>query len=274
VELKELLAIIRRQKDPAPGRLIAVELAKNPALLSQQESTFRTVFSHLPPEVFKETVLPARQRLEKLMDAKKRQLGMLADQAAAQGNAEAGKAHFAQGKGTCIACHKIGDAGRAIGPDLSRIGGIRTERDLLESILFPSNTLARDYEAHVFELKGGETAMGVGRSHAAEGLLGLLTAPLLHGSVEHIAANSIALLLLGTLAGTVYPKATVRALPLLWLGSGLGAWLLGQPGPHHLGASGSTHSSGVSGGESTSCRWPFTKSVIISVPPRKKRGEG
>ena len=76
---------------------------------------------------------------------------------------------------------------------------------------------------------------------SAEGLLGLLTAPLLHGSVEHIAANSIALLLLGTLAGTVYPKATVRALPLLWLGSGLGAWLLGQPGSHHLGASGITH---------------------------------
>ena len=73
------------------------------------------------------------------------------------------------------------------------------------------------------------------------GLLGLLTAPLLHGSVEHIVANGTALLLLGTLAGTVYPKATLRALPLLWLGSGLGAWLLGQPGSHHLGASGVTH---------------------------------
>ncbi|MFT4179848.1 MAG: rhomboid family intramembrane serine protease [Thermomonas sp.] len=74
-----------------------------------------------------------------------------------------------------------------------------------------------------------------------QGLTGLLTAPLLHGSVEHILANSIALLMLGTLAGTTYPKATLRALPLLWLGSGLGAWLLGQPNSHHLGASGVTH---------------------------------
>ena len=80
--------------------------------------------------------------------------------------------------------------------------------------------------------------------HAAAGLPGLLTAPLLHGSVEHILANGIALLILGTLAGTVYPKATLRALPLLWLGSGLGAWLLGQPGSHHLGASGVTHGLG------------------------------
>jgi membrane associated rhomboid family serine protease len=73
------------------------------------------------------------------------------------------------------------------------------------------------------------------------GLLGLLTAPLLHGSPEHIGANAVSLLLLGTLAGTVYPRATLRALPLLWLGSGLGAWLLGDAGSYHLGASGLSH---------------------------------
>jgi len=76
---------------------------------------------------------------------------------------------------------------------------------------------------------------------ALAGLLGLLTAPLLHGSLEHLGANAVSLLLLGTLAGSVYPRATLRALPLLWLGSGLGAWLLGDPGTHHLGASGLTH---------------------------------
>ena len=73
------------------------------------------------------------------------------------------------------------------------------------------------------------------------GLLGLLGAPLLHGSIEHLAANSISLLILGTLAGGMYPRATPRALPLIWLGSGLVAWLLGDPGSRHLGASGLTH---------------------------------
>lgn len=73
------------------------------------------------------------------------------------------------------------------------------------------------------------------------GVVGILTAPLLHGSLEHIGANAVSLLLLGTLAGTVYPKATLRALPLLWVGSGLGAWWLGDPGSHHLGASGIGH---------------------------------
>jgi membrane associated rhomboid family serine protease len=83
-------------------------------------------------------------------------------------------------------------------------------------------------------------AMAVSPRDAAS-LLGLLTAPLVHGSAAHLAANATALLILGTLAGSVYPRATVRALPLLWLGSGLGAWLLGEEGSRHLGASGVTH---------------------------------
>ena len=77
--------------------------------------------------------------------------------------------------------------------------------------------------------------------HDTGNWLGLLTAPLLHGSFEHLAANAGALLILGTLAGSVYPRATLWSLPLMWLGSGIGAWLLGEPGSHHLGASGVTH---------------------------------
>ncbi len=73
------------------------------------------------------------------------------------------------------------------------------------------------------------------------GLIGILTAPLLHGSPEHLGGNAVSLLLLGTLAGTVYPRAALRSLPLLWLGSGLAAWSLGEPSTHHLGASGVAH---------------------------------
>lgn len=76
---------------------------------------------------------------------------------------------------------------------------------------------------------------------SAAGLWGVPGAPLLHASFEHLAANAISLLLLGTLAGGMYPRATLRALPLMWVGSGLGAWFLGEPGSHHLGASGITH---------------------------------
>ena len=79
--------------------------------------------------------------------------------------------------------------------------------------------------------------------HDPAGLVGVLMGPLLHGSIDHLINNSISILVLGTLAGTVFPRATVRALPLLWLGSGLGTWILATDG-WHLGASGVTHGLG------------------------------
>jgi len=94
----------------------------------------------------------------------------------------------------------------------------------------------------VFGLQGlGDHRAFAVAAGTAQGLLGILTAPLLHGSPEHLIANASALLILGTLALAVYPRATVRGLPLMWLGSGLGAWALGDPGSFHLGASGVTH---------------------------------
>jgi len=171
IELKELLALIKPCKDEDIQRAMATELAKNPALISQQESIYRTALADKPTDIFEKIIHPAYAKAYDAIDAKKRTLPALADKVAASGDPEAGRAVYESGKGTCIACHKIGDKGRPIGPDLSHIGAIRTERDLVESLLFPSNTLARDYEAHIIETSSGEAITAVIRSHTAEGLL-------------------------------------------------------------------------------------------------------
>ena len=72
------------------------------------------------------------------------------------------------------------------------------------------------------------------------GLVGVFTAPLLHGSAGHWLANAGALLILGPLVGAVYPRAGLRALPLIWILSGLVTWAIGRPSMH-IGASGLTH---------------------------------
>jgi putative membrane-bound dehydrogenase-like protein len=171
IELKALLALVGKCKDADLARAVARSLATNPAIASQQESIYRTTFSSQPPDIFETILLPAIHNANAATDAKRRLLGPLSDKVAAEGSATAGRAIYESGKGTCIACHQIGDKGRAIGPNLSKIGAIRTGRDLLESILFPSNTLARDYEAHIIETSGGQSVMGVIKSHTAEGLL-------------------------------------------------------------------------------------------------------
>ena len=76
------------------------------------------------------------------------------------------------------------------------------------------------------------------RPHLVDGLRGVLTAPLLHGSAAHVGSNALGLLALGTLTIAQYPRALLRTLPLAWIGSGLAAWWLGNAGSFHLGASG------------------------------------
>lgn len=62
------------------------------------------------------------------------------------GDIRRGQIVFNSKKTQCIACHKVGYVGGLAGPDLTRIGGIRTERDLLEAVLFPSASFVRSYE--------------------------------------------------------------------------------------------------------------------------------
>jgi len=72
-----------------------------------------------------------------------------------------------------------------------------------------------------------------------ETLPGIALAPLLHGSLSHLFANTAPILILGTLLLYGYPKAARIVLPAVYLGSGLGVWLFARPA-WHLGASGLT----------------------------------
>lgn len=50
------------------------------------------------------------------------------------------------GKGACSSCHTVGPEGGKFGPDLTNIGEIRSKHDMLEAILYPSASFAREYE--------------------------------------------------------------------------------------------------------------------------------
>ena len=72
------------------------------------------------------------------------------------------------------------------------------------------------------------------------GLIGILTAPLVHGSFAHLVSNTLPLGLLTALALYAYPLATRRALPAIWLLSGLLVWVFARPS-FHVGISGILH---------------------------------
>lgn len=72
------------------------------------------------------------------------------------------------------------------------------------------------------------------------GVIGILTAPLVHASLSHLLSNTLPLFLLGTLLLYTYPLAVRWALPIIWIGSGIGVWLFARPSVH-IGISGFTH---------------------------------
>jgi putative membrane-bound dehydrogenase-like protein len=77
------------------------------------------------------------------------------------GDAERGRTVFTSSKVACATCHAIGNQGGRIGPDLTRVGAIRSGGDILESILFPSSTFAQGYEPFAVETKDGEEYSGI-----------------------------------------------------------------------------------------------------------------
>ena len=76
-----------------------------------------------------------------------------------------GQAVFNSPKVACYSCHAIGYIGGRIGPDLTRIGQVRSERDLLEAIAFPSASFARGYEPVVVRTRSGQVHTGVLRNN-------------------------------------------------------------------------------------------------------------
>jgi membrane associated rhomboid family serine protease len=75
------------------------------------------------------------------------------------------------------------------------------------------------------------------RPGSIPGLVGILSAPLLHANFQHLLSNSFPLLISLTATLYLYPASSVRVIPLIWLGSGGIAWLIGRPSLH-FGASG------------------------------------
>ena len=92
------------------------------------------------------------------------------------GDIRRGQAIFHSAKTACFTCHAIGYVGGRTGPDLTAIGKVRSDRDLLESIVFPSLSLVQTYESVIVITKDGMSRNGLVRSETAHEIV-LATGP-------------------------------------------------------------------------------------------------
>jgi putative heme-binding domain-containing protein len=81
------------------------------------------------------------------------------------GNLEKGSAVFA--KVQCAKCHRLGERGERMGPDLTNLSKRFMRKEILESILFPSHVISDQYASKTVVTTDGKTYTGIVGAGAA-----------------------------------------------------------------------------------------------------------
>jgi putative heme-binding domain-containing protein len=162
LETPRLLTAFGHDADEALGLALVAALESSSGRSNLRADVLRPRLAKYPASV--------QRRVNALLESltadtarQTRQLGELL--AAAQGgDRRRGQAVFNGTKGACAACHAIGYLGGKSGPDLTRIGEIRSERDLLEAVVFPSASFARGFEPVTVTTSAGAVHSGLLRA--------------------------------------------------------------------------------------------------------------
>jgi putative heme-binding domain-containing protein len=122
------------------------------------------------------------------------------------GDAGRGALVFASARFACLSCHKIGEHGGAVGPELTTIGKQRTAEQLAESLLWPKREVKPEYVAWTVITADGRSLRGYKVAESAEKLV--LRDPSL-GTVHELARADIDELVE---AGTLMPEGLTTAM--------------------------------------------------------------
>jgi putative heme-binding domain-containing protein len=144
LELPRLLSAYEKASDETLGLKLIAALSQSKSLRSLRQDALQSSTANFPAST--------QKRVEELLvslDIDPAKQAAHLDQLLATlqgGDVRRGQAVFASTGAACSACHAIGYLGGKLGPDLTKIGEVRTERDLLESIIYPSASFVRSYE--------------------------------------------------------------------------------------------------------------------------------
>lgn len=146
-----LLGVIDRGQASPSVQREAVEAARTSPLVE-----IRDLF---------ERFIPEEERVRRLGDVVNR-----AALLALPGDIARGRLVFAgNAAARCKTCHKAGDVGETVGPDLTKIGAKYNKPALLDQILEPSKSIEPQFTAYLLETKDGRVLSGlaVGRTKDA-----------------------------------------------------------------------------------------------------------
>jgi putative membrane-bound dehydrogenase-like protein len=168
VEWGTFPSLFRKIDTPEQATVVAESLVTNAAIGNLDPETLRNRFASFPNTL---TNLEARlSEIARERESRGDRIGELVGQMEGA-DPEAGAKIFAMGKGACLVCHRVGEIGGEIGPDLSTVGRIRTARDIYESVLYPSESIARDFDTYQITVKSDvQVHLGLIRAQSTRGI--------------------------------------------------------------------------------------------------------
>ena len=159
LELPHLFAAFAHSRNADVGKNLVAALEKAPGLSSLSPDVLRKTLNGYPAAV-QQAAEPLLKRLDVNTEQQKARLKEL-EPVLTGGDVNRGRGVFFGKKATCFACHTVKTDGGKIGPDLTKIGSIRTGRDLLEAVVFPSASIVRGYESYRVNTKDGRSFTGL-----------------------------------------------------------------------------------------------------------------
>ncbi len=174
LEADRVLPAFKECADEMVGLKLIAALKDSPALAGLRIDALKTNLAKFPA--------PVHERADELyqiinVDAAKQKEKLDSLLASLQpGDIRRGQTVFNSSKAACAACHPFGYLGGNVGPDLTKIGQVRAERDLLEAIVFPNASFVRSFEPVLVVTRSGKTVSGLVKNESADEVV-LATGP-------------------------------------------------------------------------------------------------
>jgi len=159
LELPALVGAFDTLHDPAVGRKLLAALEQSPGTGNLSVDRLRKLFADYPAEI-RQATEPLLKRIDVDIDKQRERLAELTPLLTG-GNAATGKQVFFGKTAACAACHRVGNEGALIGPDLTKVGKMRAPRDLLEAVIYPSASFVRSYESYTIATSSGQVYAGI-----------------------------------------------------------------------------------------------------------------
>ncbi len=149
--LPSLIDAFQGNSNPEVGEELLLALKNSTDRLDNlSEQDLQKLFSTFPASV-QTSAEPLMAQLHELHSDRLSNLQQVEEQLLKGDVGEGRKIFF--GKAACSTCHSVGPDGGKFGPDLTNIGEIRARHDILEAIMYPNASFAREYETFKVETK-------------------------------------------------------------------------------------------------------------------------